>query len=128
MTTGARALRAGHVLIAAAELSSLGYLWSCAVTGRRDRALWAAVAVLVAEGVGLVGGRGDCPLAPLQRRLGDPVPLFELVLPRRVAKAAVPVLAGIAGAGLVVLGVRSRTEVRRYLVGGSGSGQAASAR
>ena len=107
MSTSAGALRAGHAMIAVVELGCLGHLWFCALTGRRDRLLRTAVAVLVGEGVGLVIGRGDCPLGPLQQRVGDPVPLFELVLPPRAAKAAVPVLAGTAVAGLAVLGTRS---------------------
>lgn len=107
MTTEGRLLRAGHVLIAAVELSSLGHVWFCALTGRRDRALWVASAALVGEGVALAVGRGDCPLGPLQRRLGDPVPLFELVLSRRAAKAAVPILACIACVGFGVVVVRS---------------------
>ena len=107
MSTSARALRAGHAMIAVVELGCLGYLWLCALTGRRDRLLRTAVTVLVGEGVGLVIGRGDCPLGPLQQRVGDPVPLFELVLPPRAAKAAVPILAGTAVAGLAVLGARS---------------------
>ena len=58
------------------------------------------------EGAGLVVGRGDCPLGPLQERLGDPVPLFQLVLPPRGAKAAVPALAAVTVGGLVMLAVR----------------------
>ena len=67
--------------------------------------LWASVAFLLAEGAGLLVGRGSCPVAPLQAEWGDPVPFFELVLPPRAAKAAVPVLAVVsltAIAGLVV--------------------------
>jgi hypothetical protein len=37
------------------------------------------------------------------------VPLFELVLPRRAAKAAIPVLGAVTGAGLIALAVRSRS-------------------
>jgi hypothetical protein len=105
---GARALRAGHTAIAAVELACLGHLWRCAITRRRGPALRIAVGVLCAEGVGLVIGRGDCPLGPLQDRCGDPVPLFELVLPPRAAKAAVPILAGVSVAGLATLVVRPR--------------------
>lgn len=75
-------------------------------TGRRDRLLAAAVSVLAAEGVALLVGRGNCPLAPVQTRLGDPKPLFELVLAPRAAKGAVPVLAAIAGAGVIADAVR----------------------
>ncbi len=100
--------------ITGAELSSLGYVWWCALTGRRDRILVAAAAALLGEAVALVIGKGDCPLGPLQKRLGDPVPLFELVLPRPAARAAVPVLTGVACLGLVVVGTRTaRTALRR---------------
>jgi hypothetical protein len=119
MTAAARWLRAAHTLIAAVELTSLGYVWSCALTGRRDAALRVAVTTLVVEGVALGAGGGDCPLGPLHGRLGDPVPLFELVLPPRAAKAAVPVLAGVSCLGLGVLAVRSwlahrRADLRRH--------------
>lgn len=105
---GALVLRGMHVLIAAGEVASLIYLWTCALTGRRGRALNAALVVLSTEGAGLIAGRGDCPLAPLQQRLGDQVPLFELVLSPRAAKRAVPALAGVTCLGMLVLMVRGR--------------------
>jgi hypothetical protein len=46
----------------------------------------------------------------LQERLGDPVPLFELVLSPRAAKQAVPTLGVIAAAGLALLVVRGRQD------------------
>ncbi|HZW44356.1 MAG TPA: hypothetical protein VFF32_08205 [Dermatophilaceae bacterium] len=103
---GALALRGVHVLIAAGEIASLIYLWTCALTGRRDRALNAALVMLSTEGAGLVVGCGDCPLGPLQERVRDPVPLFEFVLSPRAAKLAVPALAGVTCVGMVVLIVR----------------------
>lgn len=102
----AKAFRIGHFLVAAIELGSVGYLWTCAITRRRDKKLLVAMALLSAQGVGLVFGRGNCPLGPFQRRLGDPVPLFELVLPRRAAKAAVPALFAITVAGVLALALR----------------------
>lgn len=101
----ARRFRTLHTVIAVIDLAGLGYVWICAVTRRRDRLVGLSVSALLIEGVALVVGRGNCPLGPLQRKLGDPVPLFELVLPPRAAKAAVPVLAAISlvGLGLIVL-------------------------
>lgn len=98
-----------HALWSVAQLGCLSYIWACALTGRRDRRLWGSVAFLSAEGAALVVGRGDCPVGPLQAEWGDPVPFFELVLPPRAAKAAVPVLAVVAIAGIaaVVLGRKS---------------------
>lgn len=52
-------------------------------------------------------GRGNCPMGRVQEEWGDPVPFFELVLPPRAAKAAVPVLAGVALAAIAALAVRS---------------------
>ena len=102
LSRGALALRAGHTAIAVVELSCLGYVWACVATGRRDRLLYAAMSALAVEGAGLVIGRGDCPLGPLQDRLGDPVPLFELVLPPVWARRAVPILAGISLLGIAL--------------------------
>jgi hypothetical protein len=92
-------------------MASLGYVWLSAVTRRRDHRLAASVAFLSLEGIALVVGRGNCPFGPFQRRLGDPVPLFELVLPR-AAKAAIPVLAAITGAGFLAVAGRGPDAVR----------------
>ncbi|MET0908446.1 MAG: hypothetical protein ABWZ99_03175 [Ilumatobacteraceae bacterium] len=102
----AAGFRIVHVLIALVDLAGLGYVWTCALVRRRDRILRFSVAALVVEGTALVIGRGNCPLGPLQRRLGDSTPLFELVLPPRAARAAVPLLAAISVAGLALLAVR----------------------
>jgi len=51
MSTSARALRAGHAVIAVVELGCLGYLWFCALTGR-GRLLRTAVTVLDARTAG----------------------------------------------------------------------------
>jgi hypothetical protein len=64
------------------------------------------VAFLSIEGAALLVGRGDCPMGPLQEEWGDPVPFFELVLPPRAAKAAVPVLAVATLAGFALIWLR----------------------
>ena len=99
--TRARAFRVAHAAFSVLQLASLGYVWICAATRRRDLALTASAAALLIEGAALVVGRGDCPFGPLQAKLGDPVPLFELLLPKRAAKAAIPALLVVAVAGLV---------------------------
>jgi hypothetical protein len=103
----ARAYRVAHIAWGMAQLAALGRIWASALGVPRDGRFWAAATFLGVQGAGLVAGRGDCPMTPLQRRLGDPVPMFELVLPPRVAKAAIPVLAVVAVLGLV-LAIRPR--------------------
>jgi hypothetical protein len=61
---------------------------------------------LCVEGAALIVGHGDCPVGPMQAEWGDPVPFFELALPPRAAKAAVPVLAVVSVAGIVALALR----------------------
>ena len=108
----ARAFRIAHAAFSIVQLAALAYVWFCAATRRRDGALTMSAAALLVEGAALLVGRGDCPFGPLQAKLGDPVPLFELVLPKRAAKAAIPVLLIVAVSGLA--GVLLRPPVDRH--------------
>ncbi len=103
------AWRTGHAVIAVAFLASIAYLWWCAISGRRGPLLRAAIAALGAEGVLVAANRGDCPLGAVGDRVGDPVPLFELVLSPRAARLAVPTLGAVTAAGLALLAWRSRS-------------------
>ncbi len=96
-----------HAGIAGAFLIAIAYVWWCALTGRRDRRLGVAIVALGWEGALVLANRGDCPLGGLQERLGDPTPLFELVLSPEQAKLAVPVLGAIAGLGVGLVARRS---------------------
>jgi hypothetical protein len=108
LSLGARSFRLAHTAWAFASMASLGYIWASALQRRRDRLVWACVGFLSLEGIALLVGRGNCPFGPLQRQLGDPVPLFELVLPPRAAKAAIPVLTVVTLAGISAVVVRGR--------------------
>jgi len=55
----ARAYRVFQAAWSVAGLASLGYIWACAARRQRDRRLWASVAFLSIEGVGLIVGGGD---------------------------------------------------------------------
>ena len=79
----------------------------------RGRLVYASMALLSAEGAAWIG-RGDCPFGPFQARLGDPVPMFELVMAPRAAKAAIPILTAVSLAGFaaVVLRPARRAAVR----------------
>lgn len=106
LTLAARLLRLAHGAVAALGLASLATLWGCALTRRRGWPLHAAMAWLGVQGIAIVVGRGNCPLGPLQRTLGDPTPLFELMLPPGAAKRAFPVLFAATAAGVVGMWLR----------------------
>jgi len=106
LSRAALALRVAHGLVTLAFLTAIAEVWCCAVTRRRNRWLRPAVTALVTEGAVVAANHGDCPLGPLQARLGDPVPLFELVLSPAAARRAVPALGMTTAAGLVLLARR----------------------
>jgi hypothetical protein len=112
----ARTWRLVHASWSVAQLACLCLIWSRVFTRRRDRATWASAAFLALEGAFLAVGGGNCPMGAVQESWGDPVPFFELLLPPRAAKAAIPVLAivslaGIAGLVLRAPGLRQRSRV-----------------
>lgn len=102
----ARAWRVVHASWSVAQLAGLGYIWWSVLRRHRSPGLWAAVAFLLAEGVALLIGRGNCPMGRVQDEWGDPVPFFELVLPPRAAKAAIPILAIVSIAAIAALVLR----------------------
>ncbi len=102
------AWRGFHAALALGFLAAIAEVWRAALTGRDGRLLRPALASLAVEGALVAANGGDCPLGPLGDRIGDEVPLFELVLPPRAAKAAVPVLGAVTGAGVLALAVRCR--------------------
>ena len=105
------AWRGAHAAIAAGFLYSIAYVWWCAITRRRGRGLSIAMGALAAEGALVAVNRGDCPIGPIGDRVGDPVPLFELVLTERQARYAIPVLGAVAAAGAGVLAARPRRAI-----------------
>jgi len=106
--TDARLFRIAHGVWGALNLAALGWVWLSAARRRRDRVLTASIALLGTEGVALLVGRGNCPFGPFQRSLGDPVPMFEWVLPPRAAKAAIPVLVAVTAGGFAAVFLRSK--------------------
>lgn len=102
LPAAARAFRCAHAGIAAGFLGAIGYVWWCGLTGRRGPLVRAATSALIAEGALVAANHGDCPLGGLQERLGDPDPLFELVLPPRAARLAVPTLGAVAAGGIAL--------------------------
>ena len=106
LPAGAKAFRLAHVAWGVVGIASLGHVWVSALRRRRGRLLTASIAFLSVEGIALVIGRGNCPFGPIQARLGDPVPMFELALPPRAAKAAIPVLTAITLGGFLAVALR----------------------
>jgi hypothetical protein len=97
------AIRLMHGALTAFFVACIAYVYRAAVRRRVDRLAYVAVAAIAVEGIAITAGRGDCPLGHLHRRYGDEKAFFELILPERAAKLAVPVLGVIASLGIVLL-------------------------
>ncbi|MEO8626145.1 MAG: hypothetical protein ABI452_05535 [Candidatus Limnocylindrales bacterium] len=102
----ARLFRVAHGAWGVFNMAGLAFVWRGAVTRRRDRLAYAATGLLLTEGAALIVGRGNCPFGPLQTQMGDPVPMFEWLLPPRAAKAAILVLTLVTLGGLALMWLR----------------------
>jgi len=101
------ALRVAHGLISLLFLSCIAAIYLGAWRGKADAVTLAAIAALCMEGALMLLSGGNCPLGPMLRRLGDETPFFELILPPRAAKLAVPMLTAVSVLGVVLLAART---------------------
>ena len=68
------AWRTAHALVAAGFLTAIGYVWWCALSGRRGRFLRLAMAALIGEAALVAANRGACPLGPVATAWATPSP------------------------------------------------------
>jgi hypothetical protein len=101
------ASRVAHGLISLLFLFCIAAIYLGAWRGKADAVTIAALAALCVEAALVLLSGGNCPLAPVLRKLGDETPFFELVLPPRAAKLAVPVLGAVSVLGAVLLAARA---------------------
>jgi len=98
-------LRIFHGLLTIYFTLCLLYLYIVGITGNVDRSLFIiAVLSLAIEGIAVFAlNQGNCPLIHIQKRIGDSKPFFELLLPSRLAKQAIPVFALLTIVAILVI-------------------------
>lgn len=100
-------LRAIHTTFAVYFIACIFYIYYAMFTLQINVLLGVSIVSLVIEGMLVfVLNHGHCPLAPLQMKLKDPVPFFNLFLPELLAKKAVPFFTGLTFLGLLLLLIR----------------------
>lgn len=107
----ARVFRCAHAGQAAGFLVAIGYLWWCGLAKAPRTPVADGDRCNRNRGALVAANRGSCSLGELQERLGDPDPLFELVLPARAAHLAVPVLGAVTAFGLALAWRRPRRQL-----------------
>lgn len=81
------AIKAVHSAIFLVMLSAIGWLLATGLTGRRDRSVAAAGALVAAESVVFLANRGKCPLTPLAEQYGaQRGGVSDIFLPDAVAR------------------------------------------
>lgn len=91
-----------HGTITVFFLSCIGCIYYSAVTGRPNRLLLPAIAAVAAEGAIVLTNGGKCPMGRVHHRYGDDRDFFELFVPYRYSRHAVPVLGGVTALGIFV--------------------------
>lgn len=105
-----RAIKAVHSAVFLVMLSAIGWLVATGLTGRRDRSVAAAGALVAAESVVFVVNSGTCPLTPLAERYGATRGgVSDIFLPDPVART-IPIWASSAVAVAAALHLRRRRE------------------
>src|SRR3990172_6015964 len=104
------AIRALHSAVFLVMLSAIGWLVATGITGRQDRSVAVAGALVAIESTVFLANDGVCPLTPLAERHGARRgSVSDIFLPDRLART-IPIWA----TSLVVLG--ATLHVRRALV------------
>lgn len=101
-------LRILHSILAVYFALCLLYLYIVGLTGNVDRTLFiVAIVSLAVEGIAVfVFNQGSCPLIHIQKKIGDNKPFFELLLPSKLAKQAIPVFALLTIIAILIILIR----------------------
>ncbi len=96
-------VRTLHGIITAFFLVCLGFVFYAGITGRQMTLGWIAMGCILVEGIILLFNKGDCPLGSVHHAVGDDKTFFELLMPKPLAKRAVPILSIVAFIGFLLL-------------------------
>ena len=96
-------IRTIHGLLSAFFLACIAFVYYAAIADVNSPLAFAAAGALVLEGAVVALNGGDCPLGGIHRRYGDEKAFFELLMPPKAAKLAVPVLGTVTALGIALL-------------------------
>ncbi|HYO44342.1 MAG TPA: hypothetical protein VES19_14185 [Candidatus Limnocylindrales bacterium] len=106
------AIRATHSAVFLVELGAILWLVVTGITGRRDRSVAVAAALVAGEAAVFVVNRGVCPLTPLAERYGATKGgVSDIFLPDRLAET-IPIWSSALIAGAAILHLRAALERR----------------
>ena len=98
-------LRVLHGMLTVYFALCLVYLFIVGLTGNTDKFLFIiSVLSLAVEGIAVFAlNAGNCPLIHIQRKIGDEKPFFELLLPPKLAKQAIPTFALLTIVAILII-------------------------
>jgi len=99
-------IRSIHALLAMFFILCLAYIYYCGIGGKVSSLAWAAVGVMIVEGLAIWLNGGLCPLTSLQHKLGDDKGFFDLFLPPKLLPHVVPFFVATTTVGVILLLIR----------------------
>jgi hypothetical protein len=96
-------IRLLHGLITIFFLTCIGYIYYSGITGDITAFSYLAIAAIIVEGIVVGLNKGICPLGTIHHKYGDDKTFFELFLPKKAAKLAIPVLGTISLLGSLLI-------------------------
>ncbi len=94
-------IRTLHGVITFVFLSCIFYIYYSGITNKVGFLTYIAIGLIILEGAVVSLNGGNCPLGAVHHKYGDDKAFFELFLPIKVAKKAVPFLGIVAAIGVL---------------------------
>ena len=95
-------IRSIHGAITLFFLSCIAYIYYAALTDQQTVVGYAAIGLILIEGCVVLLNDGDCPLGTVHKKYGDEKDFFELFMPKRFSKRAIPVLSIVSVVGMLM--------------------------
>jgi len=96
-------IRLVHGLISLFFLGCIAGIYYSGITNSPSVWAYLAVTALLVEGLVVFANHGTCPLGKVHHKYGDDKTFFELFLPKRLAKRAIPFFSVVTLVGVVLL-------------------------
>lgn len=95
-----------HGLFTLYFIACMLYVYYCFFVNIENKLLYIAIISLLVEGLIIFLNKSECPLGIMHRKFGDALAFFELFLPKKIAKNAIPYFSVITILGFVLLFAR----------------------
>jgi hypothetical protein len=96
-----------HTILWIILIYFIGYIWYAGIFNKKNKLLGFSIALVVGEGVVLLTNGGKCPLTIMAKRIANKnESVFDIYLPKWIAKYNIPVFTIISIIGIILVIIR----------------------